>query len=494
MMKSYIVRLITVSFFVILGVSCQAKATNLSSYVEKAAAIDVVRIEATGQRFEHQQTIAPGAPARHASNYDLITHWAPERSLIKEQWNLRTIYPFPNNLNFTAIYHENTGVRNGRDGFRPNPGGLVTPARIGAVTKDLWLTNPLLLLAHNQDSASKILKGQSADDSYVFSANDTQWRMRIDPETSLPVSIETTEDDPLEVTITNSINFSDWRDVDGVPFPFRLEQFVDGRSIRREVRKTIKLVSEDGSFDLPAGTDASVSIDASEYKRGWSQSHFYLRRALIGGPSDGNEAAKVSIDKITDGIYQVTGSSHHTLIVEGSDGLAIVDAVWYPSRSYAILKKMEEKWPNKPIRYVVLTHHHIDHVGGLRPFANLDVTIVSSDKNTQYFSDVLSKTIENPPAMEAVQERLVLNGLGDQPIELFDIPNSHANDMIGIYVPSSKTVLNSDLYSPGRPAQQKVWAGELASAILFHGLDVESHVGAHGKGSEPHANLLAAIK
>ena len=90
MINNYIVRLVTVSIIVIIGVSCQAKATNLSSYVEKAAAIDVLRIEATGQRFEHQQTIAPGAPARHASNYDLITHWAPERSLIKEQWNLRT--------------------------------------------------------------------------------------------------------------------------------------------------------------------------------------------------------------------------------------------------------------------------------------------------------------------------------------------------------------------------------------------------------------------
>ena len=77
---------------------------------------------------------------------------------------------------------------------------------------------------------------------------------------------------------------------------------------------------------------------------------------------------------------------------------------------------------------------------------------------------------------------------------MFDVPNSHANDMIAVYVPDTKTAINSDLYSPGRPAQHPVWSVEFASAVKFHGLEVENHVGTHGNGIEPHENLLALEK
>ena len=91
--------------------------------------------------------------------------------------------------------------------------------------------------------------------------------------------------------------------------------------------------------------------------------------------------------------------------------------------------------------------------------------------------------------MRPVDGRLSLTGIGRE-LDLFDVPNSHADDMIGIYVEDAKTVINTDLYSPGRPTQQMVWASELADAIKFHDLDVEQHVGTHGLGLEPHENLL----
>lgn len=486
----YSLKILVTYLLFVFGVVTPAFADDFSEILNRAREIETVQITVTGQRFEPQQTISPGAPSRHASNYSLVTHWSPSQEKAKEAWQLNTVYPFPNAFTFEAEYNSTGGTRTGRDGFRPNTDGPVSPARLGAVLKDLWLTNPILLIAHKKDYASNFPRKGGTAGAFTFDAHGTQWTIYVDPVTQLPTWLETIEKDHLEGSLINRVAFSDWRMVEGVPFPFRLEQTINGQLIRREVREAITL-----NGALATTTETTNQLDEVELEQkalGWSMSHFFLRRALLGAPSDGDEAAKVQINDLGGGIYQVVGSSHHTVIIEGRKGLAIVDAVWYPSRSEAILDAIKAKWRKKPIKYVILTHHHIDHVGGLGPFAALGATIVTGAENFDYFHDILVKTQQTPPSMQVVPGRISLSGLG-RSIEMFDIPNSHANDMIGIYVPDVKTAINTDLYSPGRPGQQPVWAREFADAIKFHGLDVEQHVGGHGSGTEPHENLVKLV-
>lgn len=469
------------------------RAGDLQEAVARAAEISSVEISATGQRFEPQQTVSPGAPPRHVSNYSLTVRWVPAESYINESWHLDTVYPFPNSFEFNAEYFSDGGHRTGRDGFRPNTDGPVSAARVGAVTKDMWLSNPLILMSSAEKSDIDLIQN-NAGDAVTFNAHGTQWSITLDPETGLPTSLATVEKDHLKGSVVNRVDYSDWRMIDGIPFPFKLEQVVDGRLIEREVRHTVSLdaLKEPVSGKVGSADNGNENFDQSEFKRGWSTSHFYLRRAMLGAPSDGNEAVNVAINDLGNGIFQITGSSHHTIVVEGRRGLAVVDAAWYPRRSSAVLAAMKKKWGRKPIRYVILTHHHIDHSGGLRPFAELGATVVTSAENYKFFHDILVETDATPPSMQVVDKRLKLSGLG-RSIEFFDIPNSHANDMIGVYVPDAKMAINTDLYSPGRPAQQPVWAREFHDAILFHGLDVESHVGAHGNGIEPHQNLVDLV-
>ena len=484
-----------------ISLSLPAHAADLDAYLEQATKFETVTMNSVGQRFEPQQTIAPNAPPRHVSNYDLTLQWTPKKDLVQENWQLNTIYPFPNRLKFKADYHSHGGVREGRDGFRPNLGGSISAARAGAVIKDLWLSNPLILMSHAGLGAEGFKAGADGT-PFTFTAFETQWTVTLDKETNLPSKLITVESDPLEGSLVNAVTFADWRMIGDTPFPFRLEQTIGDRLIRREVRQSIVLDSDENQSTLSnrqtneeQDNDEKI-IDQNtilaERNRGWSMSHFFLRRALIGGPSDGDESANVQINSIGDGIYQIVGSSHHTIVIEGRKGLALVDAAWYPRRSKAVLAAIRKKWRRKPIKYVILTHHHIDHVGGLQTFADLGTTIVTGVGNFEYFYNILIKTTKNPPSMQPVDKRLSISGIG-KTIELFDIPNSHADDMIGIYVPDSKTVINTDLYSPGRPTQQPVWASEFASAISFHGLDVERHVGSHGSGAEPHDNLVKRV-
>ena len=480
-----------ISIAIIFALFLTATANDIEKYIQNASNIKTVSFEARGQRFEPQQTIVPGVPSRHTSNYHLETQWALEQGRINENWKLNTVYPFPNALEFQAQYDKTGGKLNGRDGFRPNTTGRMTSARVGAVTKDLWLMNPFLLMA-NADSVETLLSRLETNNTYTFNAFDTQWRVTQDPQTGFPLELQTTEKDHLEGTLVNAVSYSDWRMVNQTPFPFRIEQTVNDKLVKREVRADITL--DEKIAPISWGEDGAPKIDEEQLQRGWDMSHFFLRRAMLGGPSDGDEAAVAKIKNVEDGIYQIVGSSHHTVVIEGSDGLALVDAAWYPRRSEAVLKAIKDKWGSKkPIKYVILTHHHIDHIGGLLSFAELDTTIVTGRKTFPYINEALAKTQQMPPKMRPVDKRLTITGIG-RDIELFDVPNSHANDMIAIYVPDTKTVINSDLYSPGRPTQHPVWSAEFASAVKFHALDVKNHLGTHGNGTEPHENLLALGK
>ena len=301
--------LLILGTIVIATLSSVSRADDLQEAVARAADISSIEISATGQRFEPQQTVSPGAPPRHVSNYSLTVRWVPAESYISESWHLDTVYPFPNSFEFSAEYFSNGGHRTGRDGFRPNSDGPVSAARVGAVTKDLWLSNPLILMS-SAEKADIDLIHNNAGDAVTFNAHGTQWSVTLDPETRLPTSLATVETDHLKGSVVNRVDYSDWRMIDGVPFPFILEQVVDGRLIEREVRRSVSLDASQGPISGKVGSadNGNENFDQSEFQRGWSTSHFYLRRAMLGAPSDGNEAAKVAINHVGNGIFQITGS------------------------------------------------------------------------------------------------------------------------------------------------------------------------------------------
>lgn len=453
-------------------------------------AIETVRITATGQQFEPLHNITPYGPPRHVSDYELTTTWAPARGQAQEDWHLFTIYPFPGTWNFAAVYHRDRGYRRGRDGFRPSAEGAVAPARIGAVFKNLWLSNPVILLAHGKAlGPTPAHRHGQAYTRRMVAYNGSYFEVLSDGQTGLPAEVSTRERDPVEGEVTNRIVFSDWRQIAGIPFPFKLEQFIDGRLIRRETRRTIEVDATGADAVLALPKREPTHPDKALWDWGWSMSNFFLRRAAMGGPADNDQSREVRFLEVGPGLYQVLGSSHHNLLIVGPKGLAIVDAVWYPRRSRTILARLKERWPGKPLKYVILTHHHPDHTGGLAPFAAAGARIVVARVNAPYFSRILAKTTAGPVDLIAVDRKGAMDAIGRR-IEAYDIPSSHADGSLAIYVPDAKLLFNADLFSPGRKAQSRLWSSELLRAIDFYGLDVAWHVGGHGHGKAPHQQLI----
>jgi glyoxylase-like metal-dependent hydrolase (beta-lactamase superfamily II) len=211
---------------------------------------------------------------------------------------------------------------------------------------------------------------------------------------------------------------------------------------------------------------------------------------------------QVASTEIAKGVWRVAGGSHHSIAVEFSDFVAVVEAPQNEARSIAVIAEVRKRIPNKPIRYVVNTHHHFDHSGGLRTYVAQSATVVTHQGNRDFYYDVFfhpgTRTLEPDilssrmpwfggnriPAFETVTQKYVLSD-GVRTMDIYPVQGlDHDGNMLIAYLPTEKILINADLYSvpaPGAPApapNQSTRA--LAQNIQRLKLNVERHVGVHG--------------
>ena len=91
-----------------------------------------------------------------------------------------------------------------------------------------------------------------------------------------------------------------------------------------------------------------------------------------------------AVVKIADDVYMLNGlagGTHNVLFVAFNDHVLVVEApeqILYNNNSVTALTKIKETVPGKPIKYLVLTHHHSDHAGGFREYVAEGTTIVTT--------------------------------------------------------------------------------------------------------------------
>ena len=93
--------------------------------------------------------------------------------------------------------------------------------------------------------------------------------------------------------------------------------------------------------------------------------------------------------KLADGVWLVAGGTHNSLAVDFRDFVTVIEAPLNEERSLAVLAEVARLIPNKPIRYVVNTHHHFDHSGGLRTYMAQGATVVTHQANRDFLENVL---------------------------------------------------------------------------------------------------------
>ena len=183
------------------------------------------------------------------------------------------------------------------------------------------------------------------------------------------------------------------------------------------------------------------------------------------------------------------------MIVELPDHLLAVEAPLYDSYSRAALAQVKAAFPGKPLRVLVGTHFHYDHIGGIREFAaDGDLTIHVGQATVPFFEEILrSPHTVDPDRLAAARASATVHGIEDSlvlptadggSVEIYRMRSDHSVDMLIVYVSSGKLVFNSDLWNPTPQmpesnAQRGRLATQLYDAIHERGLDAETIVGCH---------------
>lgn len=232
----------------------------------------------------------------------------------------------------------------------------------------------------------------------------------------------------------------------------------------------------------------------------------------------GAAAAQVKapeVRKIAEGVYDIPNlrAGFHVLIVEFDNYLLLVDAPsgWYemqqlPAMNWAsgetsgsvgqrFYDTVTERFPDKPVRYVALTHWHSDHLGGIRPFiaagASLIVTPVTRDTiakvaRARFSLEPDGLLLEEPPRFMVVDGELTLNERGRR-VKFMDVgENPHAAGMLVVWLPQEQILYQSDLFEPvskSFPAKERIpvmrW---FVNWLDESGLKPETILAIHGAG------------
>lgn len=477
---------------------------------EALRAVQAQRITREGSSWEPMQGIQPGE-TRQVNSFSETVTVDFERSAIRIAFDGQRMYPASGPLSFTEIVDGQNGALEQADAA-----GVVSPARLhpsrhATRLRDLNRMPVRVLTTASQATGLNRTPDRTIDgvtyQIVTYEDAGQAVELHIDGSTHLPARVAYLEDDPLLGDTRNEWVWSDWRDVGGVRLPHSEEYQLNGLVIRRATMKEIQ-----NNPAHPADTFAIADAARQEAEVGERiVSEWTLRRAAMGvGFQDFGRPQNVELERLAPGVFHARGGTHHSMIVEMKDHVVVVEAPLFEERSLAVINAIKKEVPGKPIKYVVVTHFHNDHSGGLRAYAAEGATVIAHASILPFLEGVLTrpKTIRPDVLVQANNgsaSKTPLDGVdsmktytdGSRVVQVHTIPNAaHAQGMLAAYLPNERLIFVSDLYTPapGAPVDpSNANARAFYTAVKALGLKVDRVVGGHGAVA-PFRDLAAAME
>jgi glyoxylase-like metal-dependent hydrolase (beta-lactamase superfamily II) len=149
----------------------------------------------------------------------------------------------------------------------------------------------------------------------------------------------------------------------------------------------------------------------------------------------------------TDNVYIFRYQGHQSMFVVTDAGVIATDPISY-GRPQAAVTYVDEikKVTNKPIKYLIYSHHHYDHVAGGKPFKDAGARIVAHKRATDRL-----KVLKDPVTLvpdESVSDKKVIK-LGSTTLELHHVGRNHSDSSLVMFLPKEKIIFAVDWNSLG---------------------------------------------
>lgn len=326
----------------------------------------------------------------------------------------------------------------------------------------------------------------------VTTPQGDKFTLFIDSSTKLPSKVVSTTSNNTNWPLGDAAvetSFANYTDVDGLKLPGRITSKTD-RHTTADIQISKNTLNA-GAGDL-AAPEAAKSAAAPALP-----------------------TPMVTSQEIAKGVWYLAGQSHHSILVEFADHLALIEAPQNEVRTGAVLAKVKELKPDKPLKYVVNTHHHFDHSGGVRRAMAEGVTLITHAGNKAFFEEIAKRpstlypdTLSKSPkeaTIEAVTDKYELKD-ATRTVQIHHIPNLHSETMLIVYFPAERLLVEADLYNPPAPPAANApppapnapppvfpFAPAVVETVQKLGLKVDRIVPIHGP-IVPYRNLEAAAR
>jgi hypothetical protein len=237
--------------------------------------------------------------------------------------------------------------------------------------------------------------------------------------------------------------FSDYVERNGIRVPLHSEVHVEASSSQYDV------ISEIANIEFGTAVGPEEFAIPAAFRAGFEEWKLEEQKAedpgeLLPSHDLGNGAY----------IIELPPSDARSLLVAFSDFAVVVEAGDYSEISARLLATADHVLPDKPVRYVAMTHHHPLYTGGLRPYVQRGITVLATAGDVSYYRDLTTRPYRihpdeqqrdaREPKFEVIDTTRIIED-GKQRLEFHEYDYStHVDEFVLPYLPSHKLIVTAD--------------------------------------------------